>query len=411
MANGRDAQIQGIVSKLAEDSEFLELDPSSQDRIISEIAQQRFGSIPKTESLLQRGIKSATENFPPFSGQAENIANALPATGQTSGSVAGFLGGAKIARPNQGQIFGGTVGRAAGEIGRQTINVGLNPENVSATDVATSGPLGLFSKEEFDPKKLGQETLTAAGTETAGAGLSKLLGAIFSGTAGKFFRGQTGKRFGEAFEKVTSSGVKTSVSPVKARVVSRLDELLSEVPITPSKNRLLKSAVGDIFEKIESKGSSATAKDFFRAKKRMDEVLKTIGVFGKKGKKGTPVDFDAGEAGLQIRDIFSEELQKLANQVSPKVGKELASSSAAFAKSAREFPPGKMGIGGIVPEIGRAGAFFKAASGDFPGALAALAGAEAAEARGLPPLVFGIGQTVSKTAPTGIAELISRSQR
>ena len=54
-------QYDDIINELAKDPEFLDLDEQEQDQLVEELAQERFGTIPKSGNLLERAINSATQ--------------------------------------------------------------------------------------------------------------------------------------------------------------------------------------------------------------------------------------------------------------------------------------------------------------------------------------------------------------
>lgn len=346
-----------------------------------------------TESLLQRGIKQATKNFPPFGGMSEQTSDFMPTAGQLAGSVGGTYAGALRGSPVKGRIVGGTIGRTVGEAGRQTVKAGLG--------------------EGFDTGEIGKQAGVGGITELIGGGVDKVANAVFTGTAGKLYRGISGKRLGKALETVESSGLKENAINLWVKAQDILDKLNSQVKVVPSQNRLLQSHLDDLANTIQQKGGQFGAVDLVRSKRKFDQVLKNIGAYAKKGQKeakGT-VDYDVGDAAIQIRNVFDDGLKKLANTVSPKVGKELAGATKSFSKTAKQFPPGRKGIGGIVPDIARASAALKGFSGDIGGALKSLGAAETIEAGASAPIAYGLTQVGSKAGAAGLSELINLIRR
>ena len=359
---------------------------------IEQLKQQVRGEIPKTGNLVQQAISGFGKALPSLAGPiGEGIAQpeAVPERLQGAGSILGFLGGARFGRPNIGQIIGGTAGRTIGETGRQAIR-------------------GIQGKG-FDIREIGRQASTAAATEAVGGGIAKFGSKVFSGTAGKFFRNITGSRLGKALEKVEGT---VPLQQIRGKVESVLTDLTDEIAISPSQNRLLKSSVSDIFKTIEEKGRNFTVTDLTRSKRRIDQVLTSIKAFSKEGKKrGRVIDIDVASVAGKIRRIFDEELGQLAAQTGKGVFKELKSAKSAFARTAREFPPGQVGAGGLVPDILRASAVARGMTGDFSGALGTLLGSEAVEAKITPLALFGALQAGTKLAPSFITEQLRRKKR
>lgn len=209
-----------IIDDLAKnDPEFLKQSPDIQDKIVQELAQERYGKIPNTGNFLEnaiRGVKNRSINFavaglPSAVSPAENRPeDALPAIAQfgtdslmdatPEGRIAGLIPGVKLAA---------TVGATTGA------------EGLRQSTKALRG-------EKFDVGQIGKTAGMTAATEAIGRTGENLL---FRTQIGKDVIGGAQKRLGGELKKLFDAARNNpSLQVAKADLVGYLEHAFEQVP-------------------------------------------------------------------------------------------------------------------------------------------------------------------------------------
>lgn len=178
----------GIIDKLSEDPEFLDLSPDEQDQLVEELAQEKMGKIPNAENVLQRaiskqgGLRNSAVNmaiggFPSAVNPSVRPEDSLPMIAQAGTDYAfNLTPQGRVAGVIPGMKYGATVGSTTMAEGMRQGAKALRGEEAS---------LG----------KVGQTALETAGVEGAFRGANQ---ALFKTQIGKELIGGANKRIGEA---------------------------------------------------------------------------------------------------------------------------------------------------------------------------------------------------------------------
>lgn len=393
-------QAEIIIRELVKDPEFVALsksNPDKADAIVDQLVQEKTGRVPKTQNLLQRAIKQTGFGTSGVMGAAAKdpvkTGEVAPDIGQTAGSVLGTMGGTMIGHPFMGQTLGGTLGRAGGETLRQI----------------TRGATG----QGFDVSQIGKQAQLGLGTELIGTGITRAGSAVFSGTAAKQFRKMTGENLKALKEIIIKKGAPVDVVDFLLPLQEAVDQFGKQFQKNPLITKVFQRRVINELDRVAGPTGLIQPRDLMKAKEAVDDMLKQLGVFGKKGKPGAlriGGDYDAGDFLLKARDMFNKKVSSVAYGISDKLGQGYEAASKAFAKIAKKFPD-KPGVGGIVPEIARASAAVQGAKGNIGEAAKSLGAAEILEASGIPKILFGGIQGIGHTLPTATASILDRFGR
>ena len=417
MASPRDS----ILDMLLEDPEFLELSDSDQDSLFDELVQDKTGEIPKTENVLQRAIGRSAEvakspqelsasflaGGPSLTGIAvgagqKEIEEGLPSALQLTGNIAGLSPQAGLSglagSPFVRGAIGGTIGRTIGEASRQGIR-------------------SLVRGEKLDPEGLGAEAGTAAVTEGVGALTGRGLSALFSGASGKFFQNQAGKVISAVKTEISKKVPSIPASSVLEKIRPIVEEANSSFSVTPRGRRAVNQFWSELNRVAEKSGGTFKVRDLFNMKTRVGNTLRDVGIFSEKS-GGPKVEFNEGQALIQIRGVTDDIIKELARNVDPKLLGMFEKANSVFSAIAERFPK-KAGAGKILPDILRAGAimsfleapFSESPSKEVKRGTGALIASELVESRAGGKFAFRSLGAASRIAPTAVAELISQGRK
>lgn len=170
-----------IIEKLAEDPEFLDLNPDEQDQLVQELAQEKMGVIPKSGNLLERaiknqgGLKNSAVNFavgglPSAMNPTDRPEDALPAMAQLGTDFAfNATPQTRAIGSVPGVKYGSTVAATTGAEGIRQGAKYLRGEpasikEIGKTGLETAGIEGLFrgGEQMLFKSQIGKELIRGA---------------------------------------------------------------------------------------------------------------------------------------------------------------------------------------------------------------------------------------------------------
>jgi len=301
-----DVRYRNLIEEYSNDPEFIQFDEVTQDSILDIAMQKKFGTVPKTNKLLDSAVNFSVAGIPSAVNPDSRPEDALPMIAQAGtdsmfnlspqGRIAGLIPGAK---------YGSTVG---------------------ATGIAELMRQGAKAMrgEGFNLKEAGKNTAITAGTELLGRGAENLM---FRSQIGREAIGGAKKRLGEGIQKLIGFSEKNpGLRILRDDIIGMIDRTTKKVLLVgpqASAMRRIRAAITNMPEEIGPQEIANIENTLggiaeFNPFKDVKNKAANIAAKESRGKVSGMLDSMAESAGMSEVPLASKEVSKAYNTYKPR---------------------------------------------------------------------------------------------